>query len=151
MERYLRIIVTLMLALAWWQTSGDVPAASDVPAAGSVFAAGDVAGGEESAETQAVASVCHRDSACFTAARLPYLPVAELASSHGCVQLLSTSRILRSYITQSIFSVKDRVEKLARRQAVLVRHRSKLFDATACYRCLPVCGYYVFALRRILI
>lgn len=61
------------------------------------------------------------------------------------------SRIQRSYITEYIFSLKDWVDKLAQREAVLSLHREKLYDATAYYRCQPVCEYYIFTLRRILI
>ena len=50
-----------------------------------------------------------------------------------------------------IFSLKDWVDKLAQREAVLSLHREKLYDATAYYRCQPVCEYYIFTLRRILI
>lgn len=82
---------------------------------------------------------------------LPYLPVAELASNNGHVQSLTMSRIQRSYITEYIFSLKDWVDKLAQREAVLSLHREKLYDATAYYRCQPVCEYYIFTLRRILI
>ena len=47
--------------------------------------------------------------------------------------------------------LKGWVDKIAQREAVLSLHREKLFDATAYYRCQPVCEYYIFALRRILI
>ena len=45
----------------------------------------------------------------------------------------------------------DWIDKLAQRAAVLSLHREKLYDATAYYRCQPVCEYYIFTLRRILI
>ena len=110
------------------------------------------AGAEESMDIRTVpVAAHHQEEACFTSPRLPYLPVAELASNNGHVQLLTMSRIQRSYITEYIFSLKDWVDKIAQREAVLSLHREKLFDATAYYRCQPVCEYYIFALRRILI
>ena len=48
-------------------------------------------------------------------------------------------------------AVGDWIDKLAQRAAVLSLHREKLYDATAYYRCQPVCEYYIFTLRRILI
>lgn len=42
-------------------------------------------------------------------------------------------------------------EKTAALFSALSLHREKLYDATACHRCLPVCEYYIFTLRRILI
>ena len=126
MGRYLKFIGFLVLAFIVWQTSG------------AAFADGSSAGAEESMDIRTVpVAAHHQEEACFTSPRLPYLPVAELASNNGHVQLLTMSRIQRSYITQ--------------REAVLSLHREKLFDATAYYRCQPVCEYYIFALRRILI
>ena len=46
---------------------------------------------------------------------------------------------------------KRQVDKLARREAVLSLHKEKLYDSTAYYGCKPVCEYYIFTLRRILI
>lgn len=140
MGRYLKFIGFLVLAFIVWQTSG------------AAFADGSSAGAEESMDIRTVpVAAHHQEEACFTSPRLPYLPVAELASNNGHVQLLTMSRIQRSYFTEYIFSLKDWVDKIAQREAVLSLHREKLFDATAYYRCQPVCEYYIFVLRRILI
>ena len=138
MGKYLKIIGLLALALVLWQTSS------------AAFTVTPVSVGE-SVDIQAVAVSHHQDETCFTSPQLPYLPVAELASSRSHMQLLTMSRIQRSYISEYIFSLKDWVDKLAQREAVLSLNREKLFDATAYYRCQPVCEYYIFTLRRILI
>ena len=124
MGRYLKFIGFLVLAFIVWQTSG------------AAFADGSSAGAEESMDIRTVPVAA---------------PHQEEASNNGHVQLLTMSRIQRSYITEYIFSLKDWVDKIAQREAVLSLHREKLFDATAYYRCQPVCEYYIFALRRILI
>ena len=131
MGRYLKIIGLLVLALALWQTSGTV-FTSD----GGVIT-------EDSTDIQAVTAAHSQDGTCFTSPQLPYLPVAELASNSGHLQ--------RSYTAEYIFSLKDWVDKLARREAVLSLHKEKLYDSTAYYGCKPVCEYYIFTLRRILI
>ncbi len=139
MSRYLKIVGILVLALTVWQTSN------------AIFTVGSTVSVADTADIQARAAAHCQDEVCFTAPQLPYLPVAELASNNGHVQLLAMSRIQRYYITEYIFSLKDRVSELARREAVLSLHREKLFNATAYYRCQPVCEYYIYALRRILI
>lgn len=139
MGRYLKIIGLLVLALALWQTSGTV-FTSD----------GGVSTGD-STDIQAVTAAHSQDGTCFTSPQLPYLPVAELASNSGHLHSLAMSRIQRSYTAEYIFSLKYWVDKLARREAVLSLHKEKLYDSTAYYGCKPVCEYYIFTLRRILI
>ena len=124
MGRYLKIIGLLVLALALWQTSGTVPTSD-----------GGVSTGD-STDIQAVTAAHSQDGTCFTS---PHL--------HS----LAMSRIQRSYTAEYIFSLKDWVDKLARREAVLSLHKEKLYDSTAYYGCKPVCEYYIFTLRRILI
>lgn len=90
MGRYLKFIGFLVLAFIVWQTSG------------AAFADGSSAGAEESMDIRTVpVAAHHQEEACFTSPRLPYLPVAELASNNGHVQLLTMSRIQRSYINVS--------------------------------------------------
>ena len=139
MGKYIKFIGLLLLVFALWQTSGDA------------LTVRNSVGAEDAVDIQAVAAVHHQDEACFTSPQLPYLPVAELASNNGHLQSLTMSRIQRSYITEYIFSLKDWVDNLARHEAVLSLHKEKLFDTTAYYRCQPVCEYYIFTLRRILI
>ncbi len=139
MGKYLKVIGFLVFALALWQISCAAFTANN-----SVSAGGAV-------DIHEVTVMHHQDETAFTLPQLPYLPVAELASGSGHMQLLSMFRIQRSYITEYIFLLKDWVDKLAQREAVLSLHREKLFDTTACYRCQPVCEYYIFTLRRILI
>ena len=79
------------------------------------------------------------------------IAVHELAGRGGQLHSLTYSRIQRISTTEYIFSLKDWIDKLAQRAAVLSLHREKLYDATAYYRCQPVCEYYIFTLRRILI
>lgn len=138
MAKYLKIIGFLLLTFALWQvgnvtadnTSVRLESAVDIPAASAEYA---------------------QEEACFTNPQLPYLPDAELASAGGHIQWLTPSRVQRSNTIQYLFSLKDRVEKLARHEAALSLHREKLYDAAAHYRCQPVCEYYIFTLRRILI
>lgn len=114
------------------------------------FIAGNSVSAGDAADIQA-AAVRHQDEECFTSPRLPYLPVAELASTAGHIQSLVLSRVQRSYLAEYIFSLKDWVAKLAQREAVLSLHKEKLFDVAAYCRCRPACEYYIFTLRRILI
>lgn len=69
----------------------------------------------------------------------------------GYTQLVTSSRIQRTIATEYVFSLKDWIDKIAQYEAVLSLHREKLFDSTAYYRYQPVCEYYIFTLRRILI
>ena len=114
-----------MLALALWQTSGTV-FTSD----------GGVSTGD-STDIQAVTAAHSQDGTCFTSPQLPYLPVAELASNSGHLHSLAMSRIQRSYTAEYIFSLKDWVDKLARREAVLSCIKRSFYDSTAYYGCKP--------------
>lgn len=83
--------------------------------------------------------------------RSPYVADAELASTGGHIQLLTSSRVQRLYTTEYFLSLKGILEQRAQCEGALSLHRSKLFDSSAFYRCSPVSEYYVFALRRIII
>lgn len=127
----------MVLALALWQTASDAfadKAAND----------GNVVGAKEVA-------VHEQTDSYIAMPQLPYLPDADLAGSCGQLHSLSYSRIQRFSATEYIFALKGWIDKLAHRKAVLSLHREKLYDATAYYRCQPVCEYYIFTLRRILI
>lgn len=137
MAKFLRFIGFMVLALALWQTAGDT------------FADEAVSGGDVVNE-QSIA-VYKQSGSYIAMPQLPYLPDAELAGIGGQLRSLTYSRIQRISTTEYIFSLKDWIDKLAQREAVLSLHREKLYDATACYRCQPVCQYYIFTLRRILI
>lgn len=139
MAKYIKFIVLLVLTLALWQTAGNT------------FIGSTSIDEEKSVDIQAVTTNHQQNDACFTTPQLPYLPDAELAGTSSHTQLLSFSRIQRATTTEYIFSLKDWVDKIAQYQAILSLHREKLFDATAYYRCHPVCEYYIFALRHILI
>ena len=127
----------MVLALALWQTAGDA------------FA--DKTADVGQAVTQKGIAMQQQNDSYIAMPQLPYLPDAELAGSGGQSHLLTYSRIQRLSTTEYIFSLKDWIDKLAQREAVLSLHREKLYDATAYYRCQPVCEYYIFTLRRILI
>ena len=139
----------MVLALALWQTVSDT------------FANKAVSGGNVVSENHAeLIYVVHfgqnvagheQTDAYIAMPQLPYLPDAELAGMGGQLHSLTYSRIQRISTTEYIFSLKDWIDKLAQRAAVLSLHREKLYDATAYYRCQPVCEYYIFTLRRILI
>ena len=137
MAKFLRFIGFLVLALALWQTASDT------------FAGRKADVGECMVEKGITAY--HQEETCVSVPQLPYLPDAELAGMSGQSQLLSFSRVQRFITTEYIFSLKDWVDRLAQREAVLSLHREKLYDATAYYRCQPVCEYYIFTLRRIII
>ncbi|MEL5894567.1 hypothetical protein AAE250_13855 [Bacteroides sp. GD17] len=138
MARFVRFIGFLVLALALWQVAGDTFIGETVDAGKAV-------------NEKTVAVYNQQDNSCIAAPQLPYLPDAELAGTGGQSQLLTFSRLQRSYTTKYIFSLRDWIDKVAQRAAVLSLHREKLYDATAYYRCQPVCEYYIFTLRRILI
>ena len=89
--------------------------------------------------------------ACLVMPQLPYLPDAELAGMGGHVHSLTILPYPAFFYYGIYLFIKGLGDKLAQREAVLSLHREKLFDATAYYRCQPVCEYYIFALRRILI
>ncbi|WP_276858919.1 hypothetical protein [Bacteroides fluxus] len=136
MAKFLRLIGFLVLVLSLWQTASDT------------FADREADAGKPMSENVAV---YQQEETCVSAPQLPYLPDAELAGMSGQSQLLSFSRVLRFITTEYIFSLKDWVDKLAQREAALSLHREKLYDSTAYYRCQPVCEYYIFTLRRIII
>ena len=124
MAEFLRFIGFMVLALALWQTVSDT------------FANKAASGGNVVSEN--TIAVHEQTDAYIAMPQLPYLPDAELAGMGGQLHSLTYSRI-------------QRIDKLAQRAAVLSLHREKLYDATAYYRCQPVCEYYIFTLRRILI
>ena len=74
---------------------------------------------------------------------------ANKAASGGNV--VSENTIAVHEQTDAYIAMPQLPDKLAQRAAVLSLHREKLYDATAYYRCQPVCEYYIFTLRRILI
>lgn len=139
MVKYIKFIGLLVLALAFWQTLSNS------------FIGTGLVSEKESVDIHAVTVKHQADKTCFTSPQLPYLPDAELASSNGHMQLLTFPRVQRSYITEYLFSLRDCGEKLAQREAVLSLHKEKLFDTTTYYRCHPVCEYYIYTLRRIII
>lgn len=142
MGRYLKFIGFLVLVLALWQTAGNT------------FIGSMSIDGKKAVDIEAVAinsNQHQQEDACFTTPQLPYLPDAELVGTSRHTQLLTFSRIQRATATGYICALKDWVDKIAQREAALSLHREKLFDATAYYRCQPVCEYYIFTLRRILI
>lgn len=69
MGKYLKVIGFLVLALALWQTSG------------AAFTVSGAVSAEDSVNIRTVTAAHYQDEACFTSPQLPYLPVAELASS----------------------------------------------------------------------
>lgn len=137
MDKFLRLIGFFVFALALWRTASDI------------FVGRKADAGKSMAENGV--TVFQQEEACVSTPQLPYLPDAELAGMSGHSQLLSFSRVQRFIVTEYIFSLKGWVDKLAQREVVLSLHREKLYDATAHYRCQPVCEYYIFTLRRIII
>lgn len=140
MARYIKFIGFLVLALALWQTASDT------------FIGSESINGKKSVDIQAITGSPQQEATCFTTPQLPYLPDAELAGVNGgYTQLVTSSRIQRTIATEYVFSLKDWIDKIAQYEAVLSLHREKLFDSTVYYRYQPVCEYYIFTLRRILI
>lgn len=137
MAKFLRFIGFLILALAFWQT------ASNAFAHRKADVVMQMSGNE--------LTVYHQESTTISLPQLPYLPDAELSGMSGQSQFLTFSRLQRYIMTEYILSVKDWIDKLAQREAVLSLHREKLYDVTPHYRCQPVCEYYIFTLRRIII
>ncbi len=138
MAKYLRFIGFLVLALALWQTASDTFIGKTVDAGSRM-------------DIKTIAIYHQQDETCIAVPQLPYLPEAELAGGIGQSQLLNFLRVQRSLAIEYIFSLKDWEDMLAQRAAVLSLHREKLYDTSAYYRCNPVCEYYIFTLRRILI
>lgn len=91
------------------------------------------------------------EESSIKAPQLPYLPEAELAGNTLQLQLSTFLRIQRSFGTEYASSIKNWMDMIAQREAILSLQREKLYDTTAYYRCHPVCEYYIFTLRRILI
>lgn len=87
----------------------------------------------------------------FTMPQWPCLPDAELAGTNSCSQLMASSRMQRSAVMEYLCLLKERVGELARYEAVRSRYQRKFYDALPSHFCSPVCDYYIFALRRILI
>lgn len=143
MARFLRFIGFLVLALALWQTASDTFIGRPIDDGKCV--------NEKCVNEKATVIYHQQKETCIAVPQLPYLPEAELAGFSGQSQLLTFLRIQRSSALDCIFSLKGWVNMLSQREAVLTLHREKLYDATAYYRCNPVCEYYIFALRRILI
>lgn len=139
MAKYIKFIGLLVLTLAFWQTLSDS------------FIGTSLINEDGFVDIHAVTVKHQSDETCFTSPQLPYLPDAELASSNGHMQLLTFPRVQRSYIVEYLFSLRDCGEKLAQREAALALHKEKLFDTTTYYRCHPVCEYYIYTLRRIII
>lgn len=137
MDKIVKFIGFMVLAFALWQTGSNT------------FTAKAVDAGQAMDEKSEI--IHQQSSACITTPQLPYLPEAELAGTGGQSQLSNYSRIQRLFTTEYIFSLKDCIDRLTLREAALSLHREKLYDATAYYRCQPVCEYYIFTLRRILI
>lgn len=146
MIRFLKFIGILMLAWLFGQVAGGT--FTDVNAVNEA----DGMNLQERVAAHQVPSAEHQAAAAsFTAPRLPYLPDAELASSGGASQCLISSRVQRTQLTEYLFLLKDRVEQLSRREAALSLHRERFFDAAVFFPFCPVCEYYVFTLRRLLI
>ena len=165
MAKFLRFIGLLVIALAVWQTATEAFAVKAVGEEGclvpngkedneealAVSDEGVIAGVRSLASNgrNVVAQV--QDDSSIGMPPLPYLPDAELADAGGQAHSPACSRAQRSSITNYIVSLKEWIGRLARREAALSLHREKLYDATAFHRCRPVCEYYIFTLRRILI
>lgn len=138
MAKILKFIGFLVLVLALWQTASNT-------------FIGQAVDGEEYVNEKDVVIYHQQEEACITAPQLPYLPDAELAGFAGQSHLLTFLRVQRFSAIDCIFSLKDWVDMLSHRAAILSLHNEKLYDTTAYNRCHPVCDYYVFTLRRILI
>lgn len=173
MARFLRFIGFLVLALALWQVAGEAftdkivnggnaanvtrpPVTMKSLAANStspsVTVTSLVATAKDFAVTgKGMAEQGRQSASSITAPQLPYLPDAELADIGERMRLPGYCRIQRSSTTEYVFSLREWVGRLALRAAVLSLHREKLYDVTAYHPCQPVCEYYIFALRRILI
>lgn len=138
MAKIVRFIGFLVLALALWQTASNT------------FIGETIDGGK--CLNEKVTVMYHQqEAACITAPQLPYLPDAELAGFALQSHLLNSLRVQRFSSMECVFSLKDWVDMLAQRAAILSLHNEKLYDTTTYYRCHPACEYYIFTLRRILI
>lgn len=138
MNRFVKCIGFLIVALAMWQMRGD----GSVP----VTTAGD---------PDAVVSLLpvyppQLAVSCFFSMPLS-APNAELAENTGRIQFLNYLRVQRSSVAEYLSSLKGWVTLLSHRVASLFLHREKLFDTVPVVCGSQVCDYYVFTLRRILI
>ena len=140
MERILKLIGTWLLLWLLAQAAGAMITAHESVA-------------QAEADT---ASVAYGDR---TAAELPSfsvpefsLPIeAELAGSGAASRVLCSSRVYSFSVREYLSSLKEGMTKLLHREANLSHRRELQFPTVTSHRCLPSCGYYVFALRRILI
>lgn len=154
MAKLLRIIGLLVLAFALWQVAGDAFIGGTVDVERTVaekIIKKNVTNEKAVAANAADVAYYQQENSCIATPQLPYLPDAELAGTGGQSHLLTISHLQRAFTTKYIFSLRDWIDKVAQRTAALSLHREKLYDTTAYYRCQPVCEYYIFTLRRILI
>lgn len=137
MAHFLRYIGILILVLAIGQRAGEA-LDSSLSDAVSCVQMEQVAFQQEESER-------------FTMPQWPCLPDAELAGANGCPQLMGSSRMQRSAVMEYLFFLKERVGELARYEAVRSQYQGKIYESVPSHFCSPVCDYYIFTLRRILI
>lgn len=140
MEKVLRFILTLMLVSVLWHLTGDVSAQEKA--------------GMETHLPKSVSSAVHvahsqPEDSCIKMPVQPILPEAELANAVVQLQLLTSFREKR--LAESVFSLKEQLNRLSQHEATLSLHREKLYHTTTDSQRYPVCEYYVFTLRKILI
>lgn len=145
MNRILQFIIALVLVLAAWHVTGNAAAeaslAAETPAVTGFSAADKVHAGGETAAI----SFPHVTSV----PSLPALPDAELATSS--VQFSLQTFLRGKRLSETISLLQACTDCLAWHATTLSLHCEKLYHTTTSYQCSPVCSYYIFALRRILI
>lgn len=93
----------------------------------------------------------HDESECYTMPQWPCLPDAELAGSNNSSQLVISTRMQRSAVTEYLYVLKERVSELARYVTVLGQYQRRFYEGVSCCFRTSVCDYYIITLRRILI
>lgn len=137
MAKFVKIIGILILVLALGQRMDEALGGDSLQSISCVL-------------TEQMTSL-QEEGECFTMPQWPCLPDAELAGANSCSQLVTFSRMQRSAVMEYLCFLKERVGEIARYEAVRSQCQGKFYDALPCRICSPVCDYYIFALRRILI
>lgn len=132
MERLLKYIMIVMLVSAAYNRANDVSA------------------GIESEENTCSVPYTLAEPQAFSSHELPFLPEAELGGIGISACQNTDSRALRIIANLHQAALKSITRNISERQALLTKHWRKLCDYSVSSS-YPVCEYYIFALRHIII
>ena len=131
MAKFVKVILFLLLTVAFHSIAGNVSTAKEVDE-------------QERAITYAM-----RQHGEISAPDLPGKPVAELNNLQS--HQISVTRIQRVQLGEYFFSLKNALQCCADRDNSLSQHWGRIYGTTTSYYCQPSSEYYVYTLRRIII